>query len=169
MKIVLLGYMASGKSAVGAILADKLAIQFIDLDSFIEENEQLSISEIFKIKGEIYFRKKEGEYLLELLNSKNDCIISLGGGTPSYGNNMEFIENKSKSFYLNASINTIFERLKGETSERPLVAAIGQENLKEYIAKHLFERTIFYERAQHTISVNEKSIFQIVDEIISLL
>ena len=169
MKIVLLGYMASGKSAVGAILADKLAIQFIDLDSFIEEKEQLSISEIFKIKGEIYFRKKEGEYLLELLNLKNDCIISLGGGTPSYGNNMEFIENKSKSFYLNASINTIFERLKGETSERPLVAAIGQENLKEYIAKHLFERTIFYERAQHTISVNEKSIFQIVDEIISLL
>ena len=169
MKIVLLGYMASGKSAVGAILADKLAIQFIDLDSFIEENEQLSISEIFKIKGEIYFRKKEGEYLLALLNLKNDCIISLGGGTPSYGNNMEFIENKSKSFYLNASINTIFERLKGETSERPLVAAIGQENLKEYIDKHLFERTIFYERAQHTISVNEKSIFQIVDEIISLL
>lgn len=169
MKIVLLGYMASGKSAVGNILANKLAIQFIDLDNFIEENEQLSISEIFKIKGEIYFRKKEGEYLLELLNLKDDCIISLGGGTPCYGNNMEFIEKKSKSFYLNASINTIFERLKDETTKRPLVATLGVENLKEYIAKHLFERTIFYERAHHTISVNEKNVFKIVNEIMELL
>lgn len=169
MKIVLLGYMASGKSAVGNILATKLGVQFVDLDSFIEDNEQLSISDIFDIKGEIYFRKKEGEYLQELLNLKNDCIISLGGGTPCYGNNMEFIEKKAKSFYLNASINTIFERLKDETSQRPLVATVGQANLKEYIAKHLFERNVFYERAQHIISVNEKSVFQIVAEIMELL
>ena len=168
MKIVLLGYMASGKSVVGKILAETLAIQFIDLDSFIEHNEQMSITEIFETKGEIYFRKIEGEYLQELLNSGESSVISLGGGTPCYGNNMDFVENKSTSFYLKASIDTIFERLKNETSQRPLVAAIGTENLKEYIAKHLFERATYYEGANHTILVNDKNLNQIVDEILLL-
>lgn len=168
MKIVLLGYMASGKSAVGKILAEALNIQFIDLDSFIEVHEQMSITQIFDTKGEIYFRKKEGEYLQELLNSNESSVISLGGGTPCYGNNMDFIENKSSSFYLKASINTIFERLKKETSQRPLVAAIGTENLKEYIAKHLFERAPYYERAHHTVLADHKNVAQIVDEIMLL-
>lgn len=168
MKIVLLGYMASGKSAVGKVLAETLNVQFIDLDSFIEEGEQLSIAQIFKTKGEIYFRKIEGGYLKELLDSMESSVISLGGGTPCYGNNMEFIENKSTSFYLKASIDTIFERLKDETSQRPLVADIGTENLREYIAKHLFERTPYYERAHHTILVNNKNVAQIVEEILLL-
>ncbi|HCE53524.1 MAG TPA: shikimate kinase [Lutibacter sp.] len=168
MKIVLLGYMASGKSAVGKILAVNLNVQFVDLDNFIEEREKLSIAQIFQTKGEIYFRKIEGVYLRELLNSKESFVLSLGGGTPCYGNNMDFIENKSTLFYLKASITTIFERLKNETSQRPLVAAIGAENLKEYIAKHLFERTPYYERAQNTILVNDKNLAQIVDEIMSL-
>ena len=161
--------MASGKSAVGNILANKLGMQFVDLDDFIEQNEQLSIAKIFELKGEIYFRKKEAEHLLELLNFESNAIISLGGGTPCYGNNMEIIEQNTKSFYLNASIQTIFDRLKTETSQRPLVATIGKENLKEYIAKHLFERTVFYKRAQHTIIVDEKTVFQITDEIKELL
>jgi shikimate kinase len=168
MKIVLLGYMASGKSAVGKVLAAALNSQFIDLDEFISEREQLSITQIFETKGEIYFRKKEGVYLQELLNLNQSSVISLGGGTPCYGNNMEFIENKSTSFYLKASIDTIFERLKDETSQRPLVAAIGTENLKEYIAKHLFERAPYYEGASHTILVNNKNVAQIVDEMLLL-
>ncbi|MBT8316234.1 MAG: shikimate kinase [Lutibacter sp.] len=169
MKIVLLGYMASGKSTIGVILGKKLNIQFIDLDTFIEEKEQLSISEIFKQKGEIYFRKKEGEYLSELLDSENDLIISLGGGTPCYGNNMNKIQELSTSFYLNASINTIFERLKDEKTQRPLVTNIGEHNLKEYIAKHLFERNEFYKKATNSIDINDKSAFQIIEEIVDLL
>lgn len=169
MKVVLLGYMASGKSAVGKLLAKDLKMQFIDLDSFIEEKENLTISELFNTKGEIYFRKKEGEYLQELLNLNENYIISLGGGTPCYGDNMEIIEKNSKSFYLNASINTIFNRLLGETSKRPLVATLGEENLKEFIAKHLFERNPFYDRANFTISVNDKSVQQITSEIKALV
>lgn len=168
MKIVLLGYMASGKSAVGKVLAAALNIQFVDLDEFIEKNELLSITQIFETKGEIYFRKKEGDYLQKLLNLNESSVISLGGGTPCYGKNMEFIKNKSSSFYLKASINTIFERLKNETSQRPLVAEIGTENLKEYVAKHLFERAPYYESADHTILANDKNVAQIVDEIVLL-
>ncbi len=100
---------------------------------------------------------------------KNDCIISLGGGTPCYGNNMDIITNNSKSIYLSATINTIFERLKSETSQRPLVATIGKENLKEYIAKHLFERSPYYSKADEIISVDNKTIEQIVKEIKVLL
>jgi shikimate kinase len=169
MKIVLLGYMASGKSAIGKALAKTNATQIIDLDSFIEQKEQESISDIFENKGEIYFRKKEAMYLKELLNSKSDCIVSVGGGTPCYGNNMELITSKATSFYLNASTQTIFERLKNETSQRPLVATLGTEKLAEYVAKHLFERTAFYKRATHSVSVNDKSIAAIVQELKSLL
>jgi len=165
MKIVLLGYMASGKSAVGKALAQKKSMQFTDLDDFIEKKENLSIPEIFDNKGEIYFRIKEGEYLQELLNSEKDMIISLGGGTPCYGNNLDFIKNNSFSIYLKASIQTIFNRLKDETLQRPLVATIGKENLKEYVAKHLFERNPFYEKADTTIAVNDKEISEIVEEL----
>lgn len=165
MKIVLLGYMASGKSVIGRVLAKILNLQFIDLDAYIEQKENNSIAEIFKDKGEIYFRIKESEYLKALLDLKEPTIISLGGGTPCYGNNMKLIEAHSKSFYLKASISTIFNRLQHETSQRPLVATIGSDNLQEYIAKHLFERNPFYEKATYTISVNDKKIEEIVKEI----
>lgn len=169
MKIILLGYMASGKSAVGKKLAEKLEHQFIDLDSFIEEMEKMSISEIFKTKGEIYFRKQESFYLKEVLNLPQNLIISLGGGTPCYGNNSSVIQNNSVSFYLKVSIATIYSRLKNETDKRPLVATIGLENLQEYIAKHLFERTTFYEKATHTILANSKSVEELSEEIKELL
>ena len=81
---------------------------------------------------------------------------------------MESILNESTSFYLNSSIQTIFERLKKETLQRPLVATIGQDKLKEYIAKHLFERTVYYEKAHHSISANDKEIEVIVEEIFNL-
>lgn len=169
MKIVLLGYMASGKSAVGKILAKKMNLQFIDLDEFIEEREQLTIKELFDVKGEIYFRKIEGVYLQEILNLSKKCIISVGGGTPCYGNNLKIIKENSISFYLKASINTIFDRLKHETSQRPLVATIGIGNLKEYIGKHLFERSFFYDQAKFTIAVNDKSLNEVVADIDKLL
>ena len=169
MKIVLLGYMASGKSAVGKILAKKINLQFIDLDVFIEEKEGISISSIFELKGEIYFRRIESIYLQELLNLSENCIISLGGGTPCYGNNMDFIKNDGISFYLNASIQTIFDRLQGETSQRPLVASIGKDNLKEYLAKHLFERNPFYQKADFTVSVDNQNLNEIVKSIQKLL
>ena len=169
MKVVLLGYMGSGKSSIGKVLAKTLNLPFIDLDEYIEYQEKLSISEIFRTKGEIYFRKIEGLYLKEILQLKYDAVISLGGGTPCYGKNLELIQQNSKSIYLKASIDAILSRLKNELTQRPLIAEIGIENLKEYIAKHLFERTSFYEKATHTVLVNSKSIEEIVEEINNLL
>lgn len=165
MKIVFVGYMASGKSAVAKEVASELKLNLIDLDAYIEEKENCSISDIFKNKGEIYFRQKENLYLNELLDKKESFILSVGGGTPCFAGNMEAIESKSTSIYLRASIVTIYDRLINEKAKRPIVAEIANEDLKEFIAKHLFERAAFYEKSTHVISVNDKSIVEISNEI----
>ena len=169
MKVVLIGYMASGKSVVGKLLAKESALDFIDLDTYIETKEGKPIPEIFKKKGEIYFRLKESKYLLELLSSKNSFVLSVGGGTPCYGKNMELINTLSQSVFLKASINTLYDRLKNGKVARPLVAKISNEKLPEFIGKHLFERTPFYAQSQNSIQTDGYTIDEIVNEIKKVL
>ena len=170
MKIVLLGYMASGKSTIGKKLAKKLYLNFIDLDDYIESKEKMSISAIFKEKGEIYFRQIEHTYLKELLEKKEDFILSLGGGTPCYANNMEEI-NKTKviSVYLQGSTTTMIKRLIKKKAKRPLIASLGDDKIPEFVAKHLFERRPFYEQAKMTIKIDEKSKKEVARELEKLL
>ncbi len=161
--------MASGKSTFGRILAEKLHYEFIDLDDYIEKNEKSTISDIFKIKGEIHFRKLETQYLKELLESKKDLVLSLGGGTPCYSSNMNLIleSNDVKSIYLKASIPTLMARLKNEKGKRPLVAHIETDDmLAEFIGKHLFERSPFYSMANVTITTDNKSLKAIMEELV---
>ena len=165
MKVILLGYMGSGKSTISNILAGKLGIDTLDLDDYISKKENDSISNIFKNKGEIYFRLKENTYLNELLNSERSFVLALGGGTPCYANNIDLIKSMSISIYLKANINTLFNRLEKETANRPIISDLNDDKLIEFIAKHLFERAPFYEQADHIISIDNKSIDQIVDEI----
>ena len=170
MHIVLLGYMASGKSTIGKLLSEHLKKSFLDLDEYISQKEELSIPEIFSQKGEIYFRNIEHEYLKEVLENSQEVILSLGGGTPCYANNMELIyEQKAVSIYLRASVPTLTERIVKHKASRPLVAFLTDEQVPEFIAKHLFERRFFYEQAQHTIAIDHKSETTIVAEIKALL
>ena len=169
MIIVLIGYMASGKSTLGRILANKLNYDFIDLDNYIQDEENMSISDIFKSKGEIYFRSIETKYLNVLINDKNNFVLSLGGGTPCYSNNMNTILDAKNvtSIYLKASIPTLINRLKNEKSTRPLIAHLKtDELLAEFIGKHLFERTQFYSKAQITISTDNKKENDIIEDLI---
>ncbi|WP_445756402.1 shikimate kinase [Polaribacter sp.] len=170
MHIILLGYMASGKSTIGKQLSKKLGIPFLDLDTYIYEKENKSVSEIFSQNGEIYFRKKEHEYLREVLENQQDFILSLGGGTPCYANNIELILNKNSiSIYLKASIQTLSNRLLKNKNLRPLVAFLEDDQVPEFIAKHLFERRFFYEQARKVVVIDQKSVSEIVDEIGTLL
>ena len=170
MHIVLLGYMASGKSTIGKLLSKQINYPFLDLDEYITQNEKLTIPEIFAQKGEIYFRKKEHEYLKEVLQNKQDVILSLGGGTPCYANNMELIHQQNAlSIYLRASIATLTDRIVKHKSTRPLVAFLMDGQVPEFIAKHLFERRFFYEQAQKTVSIDAKTENEIVQEIIQFL
>ena len=166
MKIVLIGYMGSGKSTVAKQLAKELDLPFTDLDDYIIEKEKLSIKEIFDTKGEIYFRLKESEYLKQLLYDENAGVLALGGGTPCYGNNMQLIKEASRSFYLKASIATICQRLRNEKAQRPLIASLDDEQLNEFVAKHLFERRNFYEQATVVIPIDNKSVTELVVELI---
>lgn len=166
MNIVLMGYMASGKSTIGKLFAEINNKRFLDLDTYITEKEGLTIPEIFAQKGEIYFRKKEHESLKEVLENQQDCVISLGGGTPCYANNMDLIQNKNAiSIYLKASIKTLTDRLLINKENRPLIAFLEDEHVPEFIAKHLFERRFFYEQATKTITVDHQSTAAIVTEI----
>jgi len=169
MKIVFVGYMASGKSAVAKEVSAKLNLELIDLDNYIEKKEGAEISEIFKNNGEIYFRKKEQDYLKELLELEKSFILSVGGGTPCFSGNMNLILDHAVSFYLKASIATIYNRLIGEKAKRPLVAQIADKDLQEFIAKHLFERAAFYEQSNYSITVNTKTIAQVSEEILEIL
>ena len=166
MKIVLLGYMGSGKSTIGRLLAKDLGICFLDLDLYIEESEGKQISTIFSKKGEIYFRKKEAFSLREILERSDDFVLSIGGGTPCYANNIQAItDNTTNAFYLKVSIDELVSRLLKEKSERPLIQSIPDQELPEFIAKHLFERSFFYNQAPKKIQCDSKSIGAIVAEI----
>ncbi len=169
-KILVLGYMGSGKSLVGNLLAKRLQIKFIDLDELIENHFQMSISEIFNQKGEIYFRKIENQFFKELISNNENFVLSLGGGTPCYANNHLLISDENiVSIYLNASINTLYSRLFQESKKRPLIANLSDEEFKEFIAKHLFERSYFYNYATFKVLVNDKTVLEIIDEITDLL
>jgi len=161
--------MASGKSTISKILAKKLQISTIDLDDYIVEKEGLSINAIFKTKGEIYFRNQENKYLIELLDSNKSFVLALGGGTPCYANNIDLIKKGANVFYLKANLNTLFERLSVEKANRPIISSLNDEKLKEFIAKHLFERAPFYEQAAHTINIDNKPVTDIVEQIEVLL
>jgi len=168
--IVLIGYMGSGKSTVGKVLANQLKKDFIDFDQYIEAKEQLSIPEIFKQKGEVYFRKKESHYLGELLMGNSNAVVSLGGGTPCFGDNMQtIIEATPNVFYLKLSVDKLIERLQPEKSYRPLIKDIADEDLSDFIRKHLFERNFYYLQAHHILNVTEQSAEQCAGEVIEKL
>ena len=170
-KVVLIGYMGSGKSVISAMLAQKTGIEFVELDDCIEKKCGMSVATIFASKGELYFRKIERELFVEFLqDTSRELIISTGGGTPCYYNNHELLQTKEVvSIYLRASIDTLTFRLDKEKQSRPLLAHLSTEELHEFIAKHLFDRSFYYNQATFKVSVDAKSVDEIVEEITRLL
>jgi shikimate kinase len=169
-KIVLLGYMGCGKSTIAQNLSKITNIPFLDLDTCIEKRANLSINEIFSKHGEVYFRKLEHEMFVELLHSSENNIIGLGGGTPCYANNHLLLQNEGiVSIYLKASIETLYNRLVQNKSKRPLIADMNEEEMKEFIAKHLFDRSFYYNHAQHKVSVDNKTVEETVEDILKIL
>lgn len=169
--IILMGYMGSGKSTIGHVLAQSLKKEYVDLDLLIEEREKRSVSDIFLKKGEIYFRKQERALLEELLGDSPDIVLSLGGGTPCFGDNMELIKNTcSNVFYLKVSIQELTKRLFLEKETRPLISHLEhKKDLEEFIRKHLFERNFYYLQAHHIIKPDHKSPEEVSNEMIALL
>ena len=164
--VYLIGYMGAGKTTITKLLANELHLPFYDTDQEIEKKQNRSVSEIFKKDGELYFRILE----TQLLNNINqNSIISCGGGLPIHNNNMELINSKGISIYLKASNKCLFNRLKKEKQTRPLIENITDEKLYIYIDKELQIRSPFYNLANHTILVDNKSTNEVLREINSLI
>jgi len=167
MIITLMGYMGSGKSIVSNELSSKLCFKNIDLDNEISSEIGLSISEIFQKKGELFFRKKEKEILERVLESQEDVVLSLGGGTPCYYNNIDLINERSVSVYLVANVNALVKNLLYEREKRPLIAGIKEEELPNFIGQHLMERNHYYSKAKVTVMVNDWDLDRIVSDILT--
>ena len=170
--LILMGYMGCGKSAVGKGLAQLKSLLFIDLDKYIESQEKTTISQIFEQKGELYFRKKERFYLEKILSEEAKAVISLGGGTPCYFDNVDFVVQKKEilSLYLKTSPKTLAGRLFDQKDHRPVITHLKTlENLEEFIAKHLFERVPFYIKAEHHFITDHQRVDELVNQIEKLL
>ncbi|TVZ27462.1 shikimate kinase [Gillisia sp. Hel_I_86] len=172
MKIFLSGYMGSGKSVVSQKLSTKLSFPLIDIDDQISLIEELTIPEIFKFKGELYFRKMETMILEDVLEDPNNLIVALGGGTPCYGANLELIKNfpESKMVYLKASVEFLVKRLFKEKAQRPMISHLETEDdLEDFVRKHLFERGYYYNQADLVVNIENRSPNEIVKEIVEKL
>ncbi|RKW61242.1 MAG: shikimate kinase [Riemerella sp.] len=167
MIISLMGYMGSGKTLVSKELSILNNFKIFDLDTEISKQNNRSITEIFKEKGEIFFRKTEKEVLEKILSSEKNIILSLGGGTPCYYNNIDSINEKTISVFLKTNVKTLAQRLSSEKDKRPLIQNISNEDLPEFIAKHLFERNPFYNQAKITINTDNLSAREIAEEILT--
>ena len=165
MKIFLIGFMGSGKTHWGRLLSAKLCLPFRDLDTVIVEKEKKSVSEIFAEKGEEYFRYQEKQTLEEIIAGEESFILSCGGGTPCFFNNIEFMKKSGKVIWLNTSIDVLKERLLKERMSRPLIREINDDELKRYIIRKLSERRMYYQQAD--VMVNEENVT--LEELIRLL
>jgi shikimate kinase len=170
-KLVLVGYMGAGKSTVAKILAKSLQIEWLDLDELIVLKEGNPIKDVFKTKGEIYFRKIEHQIFKDLITSKNKSfVLSTGGGTPCYAENHLLLKYPNvTSIYLQASLENLVSRILPFKSNRPLIANLNDDEMMDFVAKHLFERSFFYHQAKFVVSTDEKSPTDIARQIMDLL
>jgi shikimate kinase len=165
MKIFLIGFMGSGKTHWARLLSAKLGLTFYDLDTVIVEQEKRSVADIFSEKGEEYFRYKETETLERIAEEQDSFILSCGGGTPCFFNNIEFMKKNGKVIWLNTSVEVLTQRLVKERKTRPLIREVDESELGRYIVRKLSERRMYYQQAD--VTVNEESIT--LDELIKLL
>ena len=166
MRIFLIGFMGSGKSSIGRELANKLGMHFIDLDEFIECKTQKKITDIFDEDGEEKFRRIEHE-CLEEVSLKENSLISTGGGTPCYHNNMELINKSGISIYIKLNSGILTSRLFLDKGKRPLIKRFGdKKELLLFIENILAEREPFYLKSTFVIdgkNINTKKIIEILD------
>lgn len=152
MKVFLLGYMASGKTTIGKKLAKELGLSFVDLDQMIESRESKSVSDIFTDGGEALFRGVEMKYLKELIDVNSDMLISTGGGTPCFYDNMRDMNTSGLTIYLEMDAKSLTYRLMNAKGDRPLVNNIGEEELLEFVEQQMEERKYYYMEAKMKVN-----------------
>ncbi|MBP2651160.1 MAG: Shikimate kinase [Firmicutes bacterium] len=162
--IVLIGFMGSGKTSIGRLLAAKVGRRFIDVDKEIENEAGMTITDMFAAHGEAYFRQKEAEYIL-LVSHRRSAVIATGGGVVLNHENIKNLGKNGVIISLSASVDTILERT-GRRSTRPL---LNRPDRADVIAKLLADRTELYNQADYIINTDGVTPQKITEEIIVLL
>lgn len=148
IRIFLTGYMGAGKTTLGKALAHELQLPFIDLDWYIEERYHKSISELFAERGEEAFRRIE-QAMLHEAGEFEDVIISTGGGTPCFFDNMEYMNTQGKTVFLDVHPDILYRRLRIATRKRPILQGKSDEELRAFITEALQKRISYYRQARY--------------------
>lgn len=167
-RIIIIGYMGSGKTTVGHALSQELGLPFYDLDWYIETRMHRTVKQIFDEKGEEGFRKIEHNLLHEVAEFE-DVIISCGGGTPCFFDNIDYINRQGETVYLKCTTDVLYKHLKMGKTVRPLLLNKTPDEVKTFIEAQLKQREPFYAKAKHIVDVslmdNKEKIKTTVDAI----
>ena len=163
MRYFFLGYMGSGKTTLGRALSQHLEVGFIDLDALITEEIGRSIASFMEDKGELAFRKVEHNVLERFLTGgAEDVVVALGGGTPVFYNHIEALNSAGTTVFLDVSVVELARRLEKDV-DRPLIK--DNDDVAEFVAKHLFERRPFYSLAHHRVKGDALTLETILEAI----
>lgn len=165
MRIFIVGYMGAGKSTIGKRLARKLDLPFIDLDDAFEEKHHYSIPNFFDHFGEDKFRDFEQELLKEVITKNPDAVISTGGGTACYFDNMDLMNESGLSVYLKMSPMSISHRLKMARKLRPVIREVHHDDMLEFIEEQLRIRGKYYDKAQLIVKGENFRLEQLIKQI----
>lgn len=169
-KIFLIGYMGCGKSSLGRKLAKAGGMEFMDMDSIIEQREGASISDIFHYQGEEYFRDAERALIEELGTAEDDMVISTGGGAPAWQNNMELMNSMGATIYLCRTAQQIASRLSPHgRQKRPKLRGLNDEELVAFMTTNMAEREPFYSKAKYCVDCAERSDAELIDYILHIV
>ena len=150
-RIFLIGYMGAGKTTLGKAFARAMGLTFVDLDWYIEERFHKTVSQLFAERGEEDFRELEKRMLHEVAEFEN-VVISTGGGTPCFFDNMEYMNSMGDPVFLDVDVNVLFRRLKVAKQQRPLLANKNDEELMAFIQEALQKRLPYYTKAKHVFN-----------------
>ncbi len=166
IKVFLIGMMGSGKSFWAERLKKKLKVPAYDLDNLIELMDERSIAEIFEQSGEEYFRKEEAK-MLRLFKEKKQFILSCGGGTPCFSDNMNWMNKNGITIWLDEPLEILAERLNSEKNNRPLIKNIKSSELVGFLSQKLNERLAYYQQSQHRLTnlqITESNLLKIIKQ-----
>ena len=161
--IIIIGYMGAGKTTIGKALAKKLGVMFYDLDWYIESRMHKTVKEIFDESGEEGFRQIEHNMLHEVAEFEN-VVVSCGGGTPCFFDNMDYMNQLGETLYLKATPEVLYAHLKMGKGVRPLLLNKTPEEVQVFIREQLKQREAFYNKAKHIYEINVIDNFEKIDE-----
>lgn len=166
MRLYLIGYMGCGKSTIGRKISRLAHLRFVDTDSEVERAEGATIADMMTYQGEEYFRQAEHNALLDTVE-QNDIVISTGGGLPMWGDNMDIIKGSGLSVYLRRTPANIISRLSPYgRQKRPKFRGLNDQELLEFMTKHMAEREPVYAKADMVIDCDTMSDSRIIDLIL---